>query len=176
MIHLVVNDSIAAGDESLLCILGGHPHDIKSDWGPCPQSIRGQSVYFIITSTPFSLPPSPMGNRSSETWPFKCVVMDKVTAQLYVCALSVCMCVFLPADVYTTKTKGVKEQFSHLLSLRSHPSELDLTLEDGCGPVVQAPTLDGSKALLREPELVELIRHTVRLTVVGLGGPCSSVL
>ncbi len=31
VIHLVVNDSKAAGDESVLCILGGHPHDIKSD-------------------------------------------------------------------------------------------------------------------------------------------------
>lgn len=105
-------------------------------------------MYFIITSTPFFLPPSLMGNRSSETQPFKCVVMDKVTAQLYACTFSVCMCEFSPADVYTTKTKGDKEQLSPLSYLRSHPSELDLTLEDRRGPVVHSLTLDGSKAPL----------------------------
>eukprot|EP00064_Thunnus_orientalis_P006028 superscaffoldBa00000609_g6042 len=89
-----------------------------------------------------------MGNRSSETRPFKCVVMDKVTAQLYACTFSVCMCEFSPADVYTTKTKGDKEQLSPLSYLRSHPSELDLTLEDRRGPVVHSLTLDGSKAPL----------------------------
>lgn len=31
VIHLVVNNRKAASDESVLCILGGHPDDIKSD-------------------------------------------------------------------------------------------------------------------------------------------------
>lgn len=68
---------------------------------------------------------------------------------MYVCTLlCVYVCVFCPEDVHTTKTKGDEEQLSPLPSLKSHPSELDLTLEDGCGPVVHALTLDGSKALL----------------------------
>lgn len=59
------------------------------------------------------------------------------------------MCVFLPADVHTIRGKKEdKEQLSHLLYPRSHPSELDLTLEDRCAPVVHALTLNGYKALL----------------------------
>lgn len=58
-------------------------------------------------------------------------------------------CVYFYLPMYTPqRQKGDKEQLRHLMSLRSHPSELDLTLEDGCGPVVHALTLDGSKALL----------------------------
>ena len=104
------------------------------------------SVFHHHIYPPLFPPSSPLGNRSSETWPFKCVVTDKVTAQLYVPFL--CVCVFSPADVRTTKTKEDEEQLSYLSSPRSHPSELDLTLEDGCGPVVHALTPDGSKALL----------------------------
>lgn len=59
----------------------------------------------------------------------------------------VCMC-FFPEDVHTSKAKGDEKQLNPLSSLRSHPSGLDLTLEDGCGPVVRTLTLDGSKAPL----------------------------
>lgn len=97
----------------------------------------------------FFLLPSLVGNRSSETWPFKCVAIDKVTAQLYVCVQSVCMCLLLSSDVYTTKTKEDKDQLRHLFSLRSHSSELDLTRVDGCCPQVHALILDRSKALRR---------------------------
>lgn len=92
-------------------------------------------------------PPYPMGSHSPETWPVKCVVMDKVTAQLYVCMYGFWVYVCAFTEIYTTKTKGdIGMELSHLLPPRSHPSEVDLTLEDSCGPV---PTLDGSKALLQ---------------------------
>ena len=41
-----------------------------------------------------------------------------------------------------------RETRSHRSSLRSHPSGLYLTLEDGCGPSVLPLTLDGSKVPL----------------------------
>lgn len=70
----------------------------------------------------------------------------------YVCMLSVFFFFFgLPART----PQRQKETRSHLSSLRSHPSDLDPTLEDRCSPMVHALILDGSKVpllWLREPE------------------------
>ncbi|KAI9516229.1 hypothetical protein NQZ68_019075 [Dissostichus eleginoides] len=41
--------------------------------------------------------------------------------------------------------KGDKELLSRLLSLKTHPSALDVTLEDRCVPVENALTLDGPR-------------------------------
>lgn len=123
VIHWLVNERRAAGDEYVLRILGGHRHDIKSDYEPCPQSIRGQSVYFIITFSPFSLL-----YCSSDMPPFRCVVMDKVRILLNT--------VFLCPSAFSTPHKDKRIQLSPLPLLQSHPSDLDLTLEDACGPVL----------------------------------------
>ncbi|KAG8002545.1 hypothetical protein GBF38_015000 [Nibea albiflora] len=56
--------------------------------------------------------------------------------------------VFSHVSCECTRQKGDEERLSHLSSLRSHLSEMDLTLEDGRGPVVHALALDGSKAPL----------------------------
>lgn len=46
-----------------------------------------------------------MGNRSLETCPFKCVVMDKVIAQLCMYVCFVCVCVRFYCNIYH-KDKG----------------------------------------------------------------------
>ncbi|KAK5863840.1 hypothetical protein PBY51_000837 [Eleginops maclovinus] len=98
--------------------------------------------------------------------------MDKVTAQLSVYTLSVG--IFIYSCIHHKDKKGDKELLSHLLSLRSHPSALDLTLEDGCGPVEHALTLDGPRLCcwaVAAGGAAGFIRHTVRLTEVrGLCG------
>lgn len=73
---------------------------------------------------------------------------------MYTCTLSVCMCLLLPDNVYTPKTKGDKDQFCHLfLSLRSHPSEVELTLVWGShGACTHPGWSQGSGALLGELE------------------------
>jgi len=96
----------------------------------------------------FSLPSSPMGNSSTETWLFKCVVKGKGTVHMYVCTLSVSVCLLLPPDIYTRKTKADVDQLNHLMSRMSHLSELHLTLVNECS---HGTALNGSKALLLCP-------------------------
>ena len=135
--------------------------------GPPPQSIRGQSMYFIIP--PFFFVPSPWETahqkhghlraspqtRSQPNCMFPCTLFS----------LHVLSFFFIPEKCAAHRQPS---------SPRSHPSELHLTLEESCGPAASALTLDESKALLSSG--VGLIRHTVRLTGERLRGPCSSVL
>lgn len=72
------------------------------------------------------------------------MVMDKVTVQLHVCEdFFLGACVFFPAEDPPDRGRALA-----VPCLRRDPSELGVTLEDGCGPVVYTLTQDGSKALL----------------------------
>lgn len=104
----------------------------------------------ISSSAPFSFLPPPWGTAHQKhghlsVWSW--TRSQPNSMYVHVRFFGVRMC-FFPEDVYTSKTKGDEKQLNPLSSLRSHPSGLDLTLEDGCGPVVHTLTPDGSKAPL----------------------------
>lgn len=105
---------------------------------------QGTIVVFHHCIHALSQFPPPVGNHSPETWPFKCVVMDKVRAVLRVC-VRVCVCVWLKHTPQRQSETSGRRRSTIFLSLRSHSSETDLTLENRCGITL---TLDGSKALL----------------------------
>lgn len=103
---------------------------------------------------PFSILPPPWetthqkrGHLSVWSW-----TRSQRTVHIYTFVCMPVFFLFFSLQMYVVSTpqrqKGDEEQLSHRLSLRSHLSEMDLTLEDGRGPVVHALALDGSKALL----------------------------
>lgn len=72
------------------------------------------------------------------------MVMDKVAVRLHVSEdFFRCMCVLSAEDPPEDRGRALA-----VPCLRRDPSELGVTLEDGCGPVVYTLTRDGSKALL----------------------------
>lgn len=128
---------------------------------------------------PFFLPPFPMGNHSSETRPFRCVVTDKVAAVTNCTYVHFFVCIFTRRR---TRHKDKGRQGAARPSSRPWrvihqrwiwPWRTDVVL--WC---THSPWIDPRLRCWAQGAggVVGLIRHTVRLTGAGLRGPCGSVL
>lgn len=121
---------------------------------------------------PFFPPSSPMGNRSSETWPFKCVVTDKVTAQLYVPFLCACVCFCL--QMYEPQRQRETRSSSAISRPRGviHQNWIWPWRTDVVLWCTHSPWMDPRLYFCVHGAggVVGLIRYTVRRTGLGLRG------